>query len=319
MVRVPVVAGIRVDAGIDDGVPVGVHYDPMLAKVIAYGPSREEALRRMRFALDNLIVLGVRTNRAWLRRILDHAEVEAGGADTGFCERHADALAEPTAARDGREAEAALVAAIAESLQRGDARAVLPAIPTGWRNNRALDQWVEFEPHAGRTLRVTYRALGGMRFLAHTDERDGGLVTEGEAHAVEVLGREPAEHQLRVEVDGVQRLWHVAFDSERVWVHGAGAETELKRLPRLKRGGGAAADTGGLTAPMPGKVLRVLVEPGQEVPAGATLVILESMKMETSVTAPADGLVKAVHVDAGDQVDAGAALVDLETATEPAQ
>ncbi|RME71162.1 MAG: acetyl-CoA carboxylase biotin carboxylase subunit [Planctomycetota bacterium] len=314
--RVPEVAGIRVDAGVDDGSVVSVYYDPMIAKIIAHGPTRAEALRRLRFALDNTTCLGLRTNRAWLRRLLEHPRIERGEADTTFCERHAAELAEPPEHARRRREEAAQVAAVALALERWRRQSRLAALTPGWRNNRASDAWVAFEDEAGERLRVLYRAETPERWWVALGEE--ALLDPDRATRVRVLEHDLADGVLRLEIDGCQRYWEIARADDAIWVQGGGRESALRVLPRLRRGSREVGHEGDLTAPMPGKVLRVLVEPGQEVAAGDTLVILESMKMETPVRAPEPGRVRALHVQVGEQVEGGAVLVELD-ALEPAE
>ncbi|GIW71402.1 MAG: hypothetical protein KatS3mg102_0944 [Planctomycetota bacterium] len=357
---------MRVDAGIAEGDAIGVYYDPLLAKLIAHAPSREEALRRMRHALERTAVLGVRTNRAWLHRVLGHPEVLAGRFDNTFLERHAAQFAEPAAARAAREQKARAVAAVALALQRRERAAAgapaqprPPGLPAGWRLHRSEDQWVDLEAlwpggptsappapppapepapqAAARTERarpappgrVRYRWTGPQSWLLVPQESADGLVPPPEQGGwqVELLHAElepgaagsAALRALELEIDGQARRWLVAIKDERIWVQGGAAETELRVLPRLPAGGQGGADgtpgPGGAhlaTAPMPGRVLRVLVEPGAVLEPHAPLVILESMKTELTVSAAHPGVVRAVLVQPGEQVQAGAPLVELD-------
>ncbi|MFE3449855.1 acetyl/propionyl/methylcrotonyl-CoA carboxylase subunit alpha [Nonomuraea sp. NPDC059194] len=264
---------VRVDSGVESGSVVSTHYDPMLAKIIAYGGSRTAAIRKLTAALDRARVHGLATNRRLLRNILAHPAFAAGDTHTSFLDEHdLAARAVPT----GLEA---LAAALAIAARAKDAAVVQRSLPSGWRNVRSQPQVARFEE-----IEVCYDPV--------PDE-------------VTVVGATP--YQVVVEVGGVRRAFAVAHHGGRVYV----GDTRLIPLPRLPEPAEHHAP-GSLLAPMPGSVLRVEVEQGDAVVKGQVVLVLEAMKMEHQIAAPADGVVAAVMVEKGSQVEAEAVLAIIE-------
>ena len=291
----PPAEGLRVDSGVEAGSEVGIHYDPMLAKIITSGENRPLALQRMRRALRSLSVQGVTTNREFLLRVLEHPAFIAGDIDTHFIDRHLqDELGDGASEAD--EQRAAIAAALADQQQRDRERVFVRDVPSGWRNNYHTPQWVEYE--AGeREIRVEYRYLGDDRFNVWTGD---------EGRDIRVVSWEPP--QLTLE-EGSHR-WHarISVDGDRRYVHTSQFSTGLLQKPRFPDKS-QAVPAGGCVAPMPGKVIELRVAEGDTVQAGQVLLIMEAMKMEHSVAAPQGGTVAHVGVAAGDQVDADALLI----------
>jgi 3-methylcrotonyl-CoA carboxylase alpha subunit len=293
--HMPPADGLRIDSGVETGSKVSIHYDPMLAKIITCGESRQLALQRMRRALRSLSVQGVTTNREFLLRVLDHPAFIAGEIDTHFIDRHLqDALDE--GAGETEERRAAIAAALAGQQQRDRGRILVPVVPSGWRNNYHTPQSVEYSV-GDRDVRVDYRHLGDNHFAVWTgeEERDFRVVSW-------------ESPWLTVE-EGSHR-WHarITFDGDRTYVQTFRFSASLLRKPRFPDKS-LAIPAGGCIAPMPGKVIELRVTEGETVRAGQVLLIMEAMKMEHSVTAPQDGTVAQVTVVAGDQVDADALLI----------
>ncbi|WP_278246945.1 ATP-binding protein [Klenkia brasiliensis] len=290
---VPPGPGTRVDAGVVAGSEVGTHYDPMLAKVVAWAPTRDEAAARLAGALAGARLHGPATNRDLLVCTLRHPAFLAGETDTAFFDRHGlAALAAPLAGPDD-VALAAVAAALALAAARRRDATVLGGLPGGWRNVPSQLQRAAFA-HGGETVEVGYRLT-----------RDGLLGVPG----VELVSATPDEVVLAV--DGVQRRLRVAAYGDDVRVDGDGWAVALRALPRFPDPSAAVA-AGSLVAPMPGSVVAVDVAAGDRVTAGQRLLVLEAMKMQHPVTAPADGAVTSVDVSVGDQVGAGAVLAVLE-------
>ncbi|MFI1187574.1 biotin carboxylase N-terminal domain-containing protein [Streptomyces californicus] len=267
--REPQGGGVRTDSGLSEGVPVGSLYDPMLSKVIAYGPDRATALRRLRAALADTVILGVPTNAGFLRRLLAHPDVVAGRLDTGLVEREAAGLV-PDGVPD--EVYAAAAAVRRETLEpRPDAGGWTDpfSVPNGWRTGGVRAPLL-FPLRVPGADPVTYGAPASATVTADrvTVELDG---TVGHFHrSGDWLGR-----------DG--DTWHVQdHDPVEASLSGAG------------RGG---ADT--LAAPMPGTVTVVKVAIGDEVEAGQSLLVVEAMKMEHVIAAPHAGTVTELDVTAG--------------------
>ncbi|MEI5099315.1 biotin carboxylase N-terminal domain-containing protein [Streptomyces sp. PmtG] len=276
--RLSVPEGVRLDTGYADGDTVGVHYDPMLAKVIAHAPTREEALRKLAGALERTTVHGPATNRELLIRSLRHPEVTAGHMTTAFYDRH---LADLTATDTGPETRyAPLAAALADACGRSRFG--------GWRNLRSQPQVKRYVDVDGSEHDARYAAT-----------RDGFAVD-----GARVLAAAP--DRVVLETDGVRRAFTVSsYADGRVYV-GNVALTPLPALPEPS----ARQEPGSLLAPMPGTVVRVAegLAEGARVTAGQPLVWLEAMKMEHRVTAPASGTLTALHARPGEQVEVGALL-----------
>ena len=293
--EIPAAQGIRVDAGFASGTRISTFYDSMLAKVIAHGPTRDDARRTLAAALQKARLHGVTTNRALLVGLLREPEFASGEIDTGYLERHAE-LRERT---DPPEVTAvhALAAALAGQAGRREHATVLATLPSGWRNNPSAAQSVSYL-HAGDPLEVHYR-IDGSR--VRTD--DLGMVT--------LLAADPTA--VEFEVGGIRRRVEVRATDTAVYLDSPLGHTTLEVVDRFPDPT-AAAQPGSLLAPMPGTVVRVPVQVGDHVSAGAAVVTIEAMKMEHTVTAPADGVVAALPAALGAQVDTGAVLAVIEAA-----
>ncbi|GLW65152.1 acetyl/propionyl-CoA carboxylase subuit alpha [Actinomadura rubrobrunea] len=291
--------GVRLDAGVGAGGEVGVHYDPMLAKVIVWEETRAGAARRLRAALAGARLHGVVTNRDLLVRILAEPAFLAGDTHTGYIDQVGlDALAAPLA--DARAVRvSALAAALADAELNRAAAPVQRGLPSGWRNVPSQPQRKTFEGPDGAAIEVAYR-------LAR-----GGLIADGydgvDLVRAVVVDEAGGEVEVTLDAAGVRRVFRVRAVGDRLFVDSPLGPVALRALPRFADPGDLVAP-GSLLAPMPGTVVRVDVEPGDSVTEGQTLVVLEAMKMEHPVTAPAAGTVAELNVAAGQQVEAGAVL-----------
>jgi propionyl-CoA carboxylase alpha chain len=303
---IPQRSGIRVDAGVESGSEISIHYDPMIAKVIAHGPNRAEASRRLAATLRGAEVDGLVTNRDFLVRLLEDQAFLAGDFDTGLLERpEAAALRVPLVTGDDLRASAA-AATLAGQVERRTAAVVQPTIPSGWRNNPSQDQRVEYG-HGEVTVAVGYR-------FDRSGELDR-LVVDGEALAApRLVPSLPGEVEL--ELGGVRRTYRVRRDGAYVHVNSAAGQCDLRELARYPDPATDVAP-GSLQAPMPGKVVRIDAAVGATVEAGQPLLVLEAMKMEHEIVAPVAGLITVLPVTVGDHVEAGGLLAAIETdATE---
>ncbi|WP_183067858.1 biotin carboxylase N-terminal domain-containing protein [Streptomyces sp. gCLA4] len=277
---------VRVDTGFTGGDTVGVHYDPMLAKVVAHAPTRAEAVRTLAHALAGARIHGLTTNRELLVGSLRHADFTAAQLDTGFYDRHLTTLTE-TAPDAGT---AALAAALAEAAPAPDAP--LAARLGGWRNLRSQPQTRRYTT-AGTEYDVQY----------HPVDHPGVRVLAAERHLV------------TLEVDGIRRMFHVKRNSNNTEVYvdsplGSHTLTPVPRFPDPQD----RTEPGSLLAPMPGTVVRVAegLTPGTTVTAGQPLLWLEAMKMEHRILAPASGTLTALHAVTGQQVEFGALLAVVQ-------
>jgi propionyl-CoA carboxylase alpha chain len=278
---------LRVEAGVADGSAVSPFYDAMLAKVIAWAPDRTAAARRLAGELTRARIHGVGTNRDLLVRILRHPAFLAGDTDTAFFQRHGlDALAKPLADQAAARLSA-LAAALADAARRAATARV--RVPGGWRNLASQPQRKSFRI-GETTYAVEYRLT-----------RDG-LVADGNVRLVH-----SAPDHVVLEVDGVRRTFEVAAYDGLVCVDSSLGSVALTPVERFTDPSQQVA-AGSLVAPMPGTVVRVGVQVGDEVRQGQPLLWLEAMKMEHTITAPADGIVGELRVEAGQQVEVGAVL-----------
>ncbi|KQC36562.1 biotin carboxylase N-terminal domain-containing protein [Frankia sp. ACN1ag] len=300
---VPTFDGVRVDSGVADGSVVGVHYDPMLAKVIAHGATRDEAIRRLARALAGTRVHGVTTNRELLVAVLRDEEFRSGDIDTGYLDRH-DAVAMGSPATSADVLATHLVAAALTAAAERRATGILPTAPPGWRNVPTSPQRAVFALSgsgssglgaSGREVEVTYRWRAD-RVDVTVDGRDRDVV-------VHRLDGEQAD----LTVDDVRSTVRVHRVGPEVYLDGRGGSTVARETPRFVEPGASAA-AGSLTAPMPGTVVRVAVERGAAVTAGEVVLVLEAMKMEHAVTAPHDGVLHELDVRPGQTVDGGHVL-----------
>ncbi|MFJ2084290.1 biotin carboxylase N-terminal domain-containing protein [Micromonospora chokoriensis] len=298
-------AGVRLDSGVVAGSEVGVHYDSLLAKVIAVAPTRSEAARALAGALARAELHGVATNRDLLVRVLRSPEFAAVEIDTGFLDRHPEVFAPLLPAE--QVPVTALAAALASAAGRRASSPVLGGLPSGWRNVPAVPQVTRFAGPDGE-IEVRYRL-----------DRTGGLAewsTDPSADDATVALVEATPDRVVLDVDGVRRAFRVHRVLSTVFVDGPDGAASLTELPRLPLPTAEVA-AGSLLAPLPGAVTRVHVQVGQRVAAGEPLLTLEAMKLEHPVLAPTDGVVAELPVPAGGQVRTGAVLAVVTTEEDP--
>ena len=282
--------GVRLDAGVEDGTAIGVHYDAMLAKVIAWAPTRTEAIAILARVLTRAEIHGPRTNRDLIARTLRNPAFAAGDTDTGFLVRH-----DLTAPLVGPEDErlAAVAAALADAAARRAAATVLRDLPSGWRN-------VPVSPQ-----RSVLAGPAGEHTVSYRFARDG--VTAEGADVVSVTADEAV-----LEAGGVMRRWRVARypGDARLFADGDTGSVAFTEVPRFPDPI-AAADEGSLLAPLPGTVVAVHVAVGDEVDPGRELLVIEAMKMQHVVRADRAGRVESLSVQVGSTVDVGSVVVVL--------
>jgi 3-methylcrotonyl-CoA carboxylase alpha subunit len=301
--------GLRIDTGVAQGDSVSPFYDPMLAKVVAYGADREAALRRLRTALAASQVVGPATNLDFLLRITGDPAFAAGGIDTGHLERAREILLAPPEAPDDRLFAIASLWILCRQREQAAAMAVQGPDPCspwhrvdGWRLNDVGHQTVRLT-QGERMVEVEVRpdgtgfllGIGDRQIAASAEFRADGLALwlDGEASHLPVVERGEQLHLFT-------RSGHVRID----------------RLDPLRLAEAEDEADGALSAPMPGKIVRQPVSAGDRVARGAPLLVLEAMKMEHTITAPGDGRIVQLHYAEGDQVEEGATLIEFEVLGE---
>jgi propionyl-CoA carboxylase alpha chain len=298
---VPDAEGVRVDAGYEAGSTVSTHYDAMLAKVIAWAPTRSEAIDRLRMALTRGELHGPPTNRDLLVNVLRTDDFREGRTDTGFLERH-DCTAALATSADRR------VHAIAATLARQRERRAGHTLPSGWRNVPTARQRAEYAD-----VVVEYRF-----------DRDGlDVLVDGEPVDVELVSAEPSSRSgdngrvdggdidVDLVVNGVRRVVGVHRVGTTSHVDDPSCSSTLVEVERFPLPDDYV-DPGSLLAPMPGSVVRILGAVGDTVEAGDTIVVVEAMKMEHRIDCPTAGTIAAILVAVGEQVDTGTLLASVD-------
>jgi len=281
-------SGVRTDSGIRSGDTVTTFYDPMIAKIIAHGSHRLEALRKLDYALSQTILLGLRNNIAFLRRVLLDHEHMAGLISTNFLPEH------PQLLRDSEDLPH--LALIAAAIQRTGQQAT-------WRNN------------PNRPIRQTFVHADKEHTLNLQPRRGGWHIEIGEdAYHVHLVRQ--VDFSLWLEINGHRQRAVVVTEGEATWVHTASGISLLKWVSPLPNPGERTAAEGSLRAPMPGQVVKVTAEVGQAVNQGDLLMILEAMKMEHRIEAPYAGTVDDIAFRVGDTVPDDAVLLTLTAASK---
>ncbi len=300
--------GVRVDAGVAAGDDVSAYFDPLLAKVVGRGADRREAAARLVRGLRDLRVHGVRTNRDFLVQVLEHPSFLRGDTTIDFLERVNPSRRRTVGTQELQRAVVAAgladrAAASAERTAPGGRPAQLPVgLPPGWGNPLGVTRYgYRF---GAAVLTLTCRDLGNERFLATVD-------------GTEVTGRVHGWYapDLDLELDGVREAVAVTTDPDtgRVWIQGTAGEVALTEQPRFPVRE-PDVPSGSLVAPMNGSVVAVDVAVGDAVEPGATVLVLEAMKMEHRVVAPVAGVVRELRATVGEAVAADALLAVIETA-----
>ena len=297
-------SGLRLDSGFEGGSTIGTDYDSLLAKVIAWAPTRAEAARKLADALARARIHGLTTNRDLLVAALRHTAFLAGKVNTAFLSEHEAELADTDRDREGEAARlSALAAALADAAANRSTAPVLGALPSGWRNLPSQSQVRRYRTVGTKSeeLEVRYRfSRSGLEVDGYSEVR---LVASSPEHVV-------------FEVGGIRRQFDVAaYESgEKTTVHvdsplGAIRLAVVDRFPAPQ----AQNEPGGLRAPMPGAVVRIAVAEGERVTSGQPLLWIEAMKMEHAVAAPDDGCVTELRVQVGQQVQVGSLLAVIES------
>ncbi|MEV6350932.1 biotin carboxylase N-terminal domain-containing protein [Actinoplanes sp. NPDC051851] len=289
--------GIRVDSGVEAGSEVGIRYDAMLAKVIAYGPDRESAIRLLGDVLRRGAVHGVTTNLRLLRAILDDGDFVAGRLDTALLDRRLDAWNGSTTEHSVRKA--ALAAALGAAVRTAGARRVQAGIPVAWRNVPSGPR-VRILRHGTTEYPVSYSSDGGR------------LVSDFVAGvAVAAVG----DGRVVLDDHGVREAYLVTPYDGGVDVVGPNGAVDFSRVPDMVDPAESVSE-GSLLAPMPAVVVSVAVAAGDRVAKGDPIVVLEAMKMRQTLAAPNSGIVASLAAREGQQISAGTVLAVIDVVEE---
>ncbi|HEY2930037.1 acetyl/propionyl/methylcrotonyl-CoA carboxylase subunit alpha [Piscinibacter sp.] len=292
-------AEVRVDAGVREGDAISPYYDSMIAKLIVWGADRAQALARLDAALAQTHIVGLHTNVAFLRRVVQSRSFAGADLDTALIERERAVLF------DAPPLPLALAAAGVVAHALATEQALQTADPwsrrDGWRLHGAALRRFDLEAQGTHHVARLERSHdGGMRLGVGAEHWPFSVVSRGEVHEVTLAGQ---RHRLTVYAIG-ERLSIFAPDGQAV----------LREIDPIAHAGEGAVEGGRLTAPMPGKVIAFLAQPGDAVKLGQPLAVMEAMKMEHTITAPRDGTIEALLYAAGDQVSEGGELLRLAAA-----
>jgi 3-methylcrotonyl-CoA carboxylase alpha subunit len=286
-------SSVRIDSGVSEGDVITPHYDPMIAKLIVWGEDRAQALTRMSAALAEFEVVGPSTNIAFLGRLVASQPFSTADLDTGLIERHHDELfpAPPI--------PTLTAFSLAGVMLTLDERAVSTdpwSLPTGWRMNSELTRAVQFGDASGEhALTLTYQQDSLVFSLANANYAVTDIQRDGAHLRCNANGKKISAHVIRVD-----ELFHVFYE---------GHHWQLLWRDPIAHAGEHEAEAGRLTAPMPGKIVSVLVAPDVVVEQGTPLLIMEAMKMEHTISAPSKGSIAELLYVVGDQVAEGAQLL----------
>ncbi len=300
---------VRVDTGVYEGGEVSIHYDPMIAKLITWDVDRTSALRRMATALNDVQIVGVTTNTGFLGNIARHPAFERGEVETGFIPNYQDDLIPAPPPPDNE----ALAFAALDILLTRDAEARAHAA----QSNDPYSPWhstagfrLNDDNHHDLILRHD-----GADLLVKVHYRDRGYVIDmPDGSAIIAFAEYDETGAIVANLNNVRKRASVLRDGNRLMIFRDGRSDRLDIFDPLAAAGGNEGTGGGLSAPMPGKIIAVMAKAGQSVTAGDRLVVMEAMKMEHTISAPVTGTIKEVFFGVGDQVDDGAELIAIEEA-----
>jgi acetyl/propionyl-CoA carboxylase alpha subunit len=288
----PAIDGLRVETGVESGSVISTHYDPMIAKLITHGKDRTEAQRKMSAALANLNCLGLTTNQDFLKAILANADFQAGKYDTHFLQNQFSYTNE----QSQQAVEVAAIAASAfDKAERESTRTVLKNMPNGWRNNFYQAHQETFLNGKDEVLvkyNSTQYSIGEAEFKVHVQDISGD--------------------EILLELNGIQERFTVVRSGNDYFIqHTQNGTVNLTRKERFPAKEAEKVKVGYIS-PMPGKVIKLLVGPGQEVKSGDGLLVLLSMKMENTICADEDGTVEEIYVNAEEDLEVGKLLLKMK-------
>ncbi len=284
----------RWDSGVHKDSVIGTNFDPMLAKVISYGETREDAARVLAKSLEDSHIGGVITNKDFLIATLRSDEFLKGNTTTDFIER-----VKPPRVKNLTNDElnlALTAAAMWKQMRNRISSDIAPYIPSGWTNGRLPNPNITFLLD-GEEIFVEYKLINKNKFLVFNSE-------------VEVVNID--DKYIDLVFDGVRIKSRISEDAEFILVHIPSGDVSFEVKPRFSMPG-LEVQAGGLVAPMPGKVVDLKVKKGSKVKSGETLVILEAMKMEHSIKASEDGVISDIFIKENDQVENGAVLMVVDS------
>lgn len=285
---------VRVEYGIQQGDEISIYYDPMLAKLVAWGENRIQAIERLRHALNQFHVIGLKTNIAFLKHCLSHQAFTQGDVHTAFIDTHLQQLLLPKPRITSREL---LMASLYHLLSRSQNPSDVWELKDAWRiNGQAKENLVWQDENERLMVAVEHQSDGfSMTIDGKSYQVDGQLNKQ-------LLRLSIDDYSFTATVVEANQQYHFFYQDKTFSVKPFNLASAYSKEDHSE---------GQLTAPMPGTVIALLTEPGQQVKSGEGLLIIEAMKMEHTIFAPVDGTITGIHYEVGDQVSEGDELVEL--------
>ena len=290
----PKIKGLRVESGIESGSEISVYFDSLIAKLITWGHNRKSAIEKMEFALNQTVCLGINTNLSSLSQIIKNDQFLSGKYHTNFLNNFelADII-------DVQKIhECLVVCTLYVWHHRNNTRSLLKALPSGWRNNFYAFQTERFK-YKEESFLVQYKFSSDHLFLKLGEK-------EYQSKIVHIV-----DCQYRIEINGTQKSYHIKQDGDHLFIHNFGlgniALERISRFPKLEK----KSIIGSYVAPMPCKIIRIYVEVGDYVESNSPLMVISSMKMETTIYASESGIVNELNVEEGSVVDAKYLLLKI--------
>lgn len=309
----PHLNGIRYDSGVASGSKVDIYYDPMIAKIIAKGNNREEAIQKMQNALEKFVILGLTTNKNFLLEILKHPSFSDGTFDTHFINKYFKSYTDSKKNDSVIINEVAIVAMLSEWKERNNQTANNGPV-NGWRNNFYQNNWSTFDI-GGNEIKVEYR----MERTSPNTTLNSQLPTptsfnitiKDNSFKVELVSIE--NNNLTCIINNHRKTFVVAKSKEELFIHHPTAGSfKAITIPRFSEAL-SSEKPGGYKAPMPGEIVKLLVKLGDEVISGKGLVVISSMKMETTIEAHTDGIVEEIFITEKSFVEANTILLKISS------
>ena len=295
----PEVEGLRVESAIQTGSEISMHYDPMIAKIIVQDSNRNAALHKMNYVLKNTICQGTKTNLAFLQSILENEDFIAGKYDTHFIANKID-LTNLAKLNQNKKEELAIVTTLYNWQQRENNRTKLIGIPSGWRNN--------FYEHQKETVLVQEEEITvHYRYLEDSFE----VLIHDEKRISEIINC--SEDSIRVSTNGLQKTFTICVKDNMIYIHtpsiGNAEVLHLDRFPIKEK----EKEKGGYLSPMPSKIIKILASDGDVVKENDPLLVISSMKMESTLVAEEDGVIEEIFVEEGQNVEVDHLLLKIKS------
>ncbi len=294
----PAINGIRYDSGVCSGSKIDIYYDPMISKIIAKGATRDEAIQKMQYALEKFVILGLTTNKNFLLDILKHPSFNDGMFTTHFINKYFQNYKDSKKSDAAIINEIAVVSVLSEWSERNSQRN-FKHLPNGWRNNFYQKNAGTFDIE-GSIIKAAYRYKNNNCF---------DITIGDESLTAELVSHENSS--ITCIINGSRKTFASAKSKEELFIHHpAGGSFKVKSASRFPE---TVSDekSGGYKAPMPGEIVKLLVKTGDKVCCGKGLLIINSMKMETTIEAYADGIVEEIFITEKSFVEANTILLKI--------